>query len=375
MKPWQHGFELDYLKEVESKFESWNAYAQHELSRFKKNTIAPALANDEIIIENDSFIHWKKTKVKTKVEMLPKLLMSERQPGDIIIHRIAYGSEIDTIVNILKTNENFTSNAVFMHIHEESERDKEVAQLSGFKRVGVKYSSVADMIGVYFRDKSNSLFERDFPKIEDYQFYGLVKAKRDYTNEMKQLSEEFKKFTYEFTNHYSNYNKNKSWSALSLRGYTSDPAFITKPSEMNKKWQEENKDVEFELQDTPLRAKFPIVETILNDLPKENIHRIRFMKLKPGGGELERHTDQVDADSGIGDGQLMRLHYPVVTNDKVEFTCWTPSDTQVVNMKLGEMWFLDTRKPHRAVNGGDEERTHLVVDVEANDETRALLVS
>ncbi len=44
-------------------------------------------------------------------------------------------------------------------------------------------------------------------------------------------------------------------------------------------------------------------------------------------------------------------------------------------MKLGEMWFLDTRKPHRAVNGGDEERTHLVVDVEANDETRALLVS
>ena len=95
----------------------------------KKNTIAPALANDEIIIENDSFIHWKKTKVKTKVEMLPKLLMSERQPGDIIIHRIAYGSEIDTIVNILKTNENFTSNAVFMHIHEESERDKEDAKI------------------------------------------------------------------------------------------------------------------------------------------------------------------------------------------------------------------------------------------------------
>ena len=28
-----------------------------------------------------------------------------------------------------------------------------------------------------------------------------------------------------------------------------------------------------------------------------------------------------------------------------------------------------------AIDGGDEERTHLVVDVEANDETRALLVS
>ena len=376
MKNWQHGFELDYLKEIEKKFESWNYYAQHELTKFKKNTIAPALANKEVIIEDDSLVHWKQTKVKTKVEMLPGLLCAERQPGDIIVHRIAYGSETDTVVNILKTYNVFRDNAVFLHIHEESENDKKVAEESGFKRVGVKYSSVADMIGVYFRDKPNTLFDRDFPKIEDYHYYGLKKAKRNYTKEIEQLSEEFKNFTDEFTNHYSNYNKNKSWSALSLRGYTSDPAFITKPSEMNKKWQEENKDVKFEMQDTLLREKFPVVETILNDLPKDKIHRIRFMKLKPGGGELERHTDQVDTDSGIGDGQLMRLHYPIITNENVIFKCWTPDNgVEVVNMKPGEMWFLDTRKPHSAVNGGNQERTHLVVDVESSEKTRTLLVS
>ena len=33
MKNWQHGFELDYLKEIEKKFESWNSYAQHELTK------------------------------------------------------------------------------------------------------------------------------------------------------------------------------------------------------------------------------------------------------------------------------------------------------------------------------------------------------
>ena len=37
LKPWQKGFELDYLKELEKRFNSYNEYAQHELSKFKKN--------------------------------------------------------------------------------------------------------------------------------------------------------------------------------------------------------------------------------------------------------------------------------------------------------------------------------------------------
>ena len=42
-------------------------------------------------------------------------------------------------------------------------------------------------------------------------------------------------------------------------------------------------------------------------------------------------------------------------------------------MQVGECWYLDVRKPHRAINGGTDMRTHLVVDVEANDEVRALI--
>ena len=44
-----------------------------------------------------------------------------------------------------------------------------------------------------------------------------------------------------------------------------------------------------------------------------------------------------------------------------------------VNMKVGECWYMDMRKPHRVINGGDEIRTHLVIDVEANDKVRGLL--
>ena len=39
MKPGQKGFEIDYLKELELRFNSYNDYAQHELSKFKKNNI------------------------------------------------------------------------------------------------------------------------------------------------------------------------------------------------------------------------------------------------------------------------------------------------------------------------------------------------
>ncbi len=43
-------------------------------------------------------------------------------------------------------------------------------------------------------------------------------------------------------------------------------------------------------------------------------------------------------------------------------------------MKKGEGWFLDTRRPHTAINGGDDIRIHLVADVWANYEVRRLLM-
>ena len=42
-------------------------------------------------------------------------------------------------------------------------------------------------------------------------------------------------------------------------------------------------------------------------------------------------------------------------------------------MKVNEAWLLDTRKPHRAVNEGNEDRVHLVIDIVANEQARTLL--
>jgi hypothetical protein len=98
------------------------------------------------------------------------------------------------------------------------------------------------------------------------------------------------------------------------------------------------------------------------------------MRLGPGNGELQRHTDQVDEDSGLGLGQLMRIHVPLKTNSKVAFTVWDPDDQPtIVNMEYGEAWMLDTRWPHMAINAGDEERLHLVIDAPTNPALLSML--
>ena len=142
---------------------------------------------------------------------------------------------------------------------------------------------------------------------------------------------------------------------------------------MNKKWHEKHQDQVFELQDTELRKKFPEVETLL-EWVNTPIHRIRFMKLSPGGGTLERHTDQTDSKVGVQNGKLMRFHWPIESNSEVKFYVWDADGFRnTTYMEVGTCWYLDIRKPHQAINNGVSDRIHLVVDIEANEEVRCKL--
>ena len=375
MKPWQKGFDLDYLKKLEKNFNSYNEYAQHELSKFKKNNIAEALSRDNIQLIGPALIHAEETKSKVNIWMFSGVLLGTKYPGDLHIKHLGYTHEQDrkNIITTLSEDIRYTTKNVWLYINEENPNDKDIAEKAGFKKVGAKYNSVADLIGVYFKDSNSALEDRQHPHIPTYEKYTLKPFDLDFTKIVPKLAKQLEEKSLEFTNHYSNYNKEKAWSAISLRGYSPDWRFITKPVEMNKKWQEEHKDEKFELQDTELRKEFPLVEDILSSF-KTEIHRVRFMNLKPGDGELERHTAQVDPDLGISNGRLMRVHIPIVTNSKVEFTSWgiTGSKT-IVNMEEGHCWYLDIRKPHRAINGGNSWRTHLVIDVVANEQVRGLL--
>jgi len=387
MKDWQKGIELDELLKLEKTWDGFNERCLSPFLEMKKNKIANSIDLDEYQSGHEWAIQSRIFKAKSKINMYSayKIPIATVEKGDRIVDRMTC-NQPDELVRRLKDFKEDT----FLFINEEHNVDKFVADWSGFYKIGIKINTFGDIQGVYFKDRVDSAFgKREFPEknmMHDAEYKVLTKAKLipdlapwvgdgalRYEWVCEILKERIGGLDLSFTNHYSNYNKDKSWSAISLRGYTNDWRFITKPAEMSKKWKKENEGVEFKLQDTILRKHFPEVEDLLQYLPGKP-HRIRFMNLSPGGGELERHTDQVDPDAGVQDGKLMRFHFPIVTNKDVIFNQWD-WDAKLVeeHMKVGECWYIDVRKPHRAINGGTEMRTHLVIDIEANEKVRALI--
>jgi len=352
MKEWQHGYDLDYLKGLTQKYSHYNSFTYSPFAQVKKNNIAEGLHKGTLLhLYEDSLLDISHVKSKGSITMHGDTVIGVKQKGDVVFSKLTGDPEILKL-EIQKYNQD-----AWMYVWAEDLVMNKFAVDLGFCKVGPKITTFGEMYMIYYRGKP-----RPFSKFDIAELQSICKVKDIDTSLIDKIADKLNQLP-QFTNHYSNYNKGKSWSALSLRGYTSDPSFITKPIEMNDKWKEEHKEIDFELQDTPLYEKFPEVRELLKQFGS-SVHRVRFMRLKPGGGELQRHTDQVDPDSGGSIGKLARLHFPIKTNDKVVFNVWgTDGIERIVHMKKGECWFLDTRKPHRAINDGDEERIHLVVDI------------
>ena len=370
MKDWQHGYELDYLIKLADKFSEHNEYSCSPFSEIKKNTVASCLKDDTIFETKNSIIITKIVNSKRPITADGFTTIAVKERGDRIVEAIS--GDYNELVKFLSVIDDST----WLLIFEENEKHRNIALDAGYKKVGSKISSFAEIIGVYFKD-GGYFGEREHPKVPEYEKLAITKLRLEKTYPVETALTGIKdkmETLPEFTNHYSNYNSKGSWSALSLRGYRPDPTFITKPIEMNKKWKEENPGcLEWEIEDTSMRQKFLEIETLMDLLPGDK-HRIRFMKLKSGGGELRRHTDLVDPDQGLSDGKLARIHIPVVTNKDVIFNNWDwDGNTPDVNMQVGEAWYLDVRKPHRAINGGTDDRIHIVVDVVSNQQLRNLL--
>ena len=369
MKNWQHGFELDYLISIQDRYKEHNTYALGPFLEVKKNRIASDLHEKKLLLTEKGAISVAESKVKSPITMHGDTIIGYKQPGDITFSKITnFDKEIKDIVYA-----NLGNNC-WLFTWAEWKEANDFAIEQGFDYIGCKVSSFSEIQSVYYRDAINVLEPREHPKLLGAETINIKKIGKGI--DANQINKELLLLKgIEYTNHYSNYNKKGSWSAISLRGYKDDPNFIAKPVEMNKKWKADNDGwEEWTCEDTSLRQKFPYVNELLSKLPTNRIERIRFMSLAPGGGELQRHTDQVDPDLGVNDGKIMRLHIPVVTNPKMEFTSWDMHGVKhVKNMKEGDMWYLDIRKPHMAINKGEETRIHLVVDVEASEKMRNFL--
>ena len=80
--------------------------------------------------------------------------------------------------------------------------------------------------------------------------------------------------------------------------------------------------------------------------------RSRLMGLG-AGAEVPEHVD-----SHYHWRTHLRIHVPVITNSKVEFTC----GGETVHMAPGECWVFDSFRWHEVHNRGPERRVHLVLD-------------
>lgn len=369
MKPWQNGFQLDYLKEITAEYDNYNSYTDSPFAQFKKNNVAQYLHEGSLRKAGDAWVNVTEAKVRSKITMHGDTIIGYKEPGDVIFQNIS--AYTDSMKNYI---DSYADRNCWLFGWAEDGEFRTWMSKTHFTYIGSKITTFGEIYSVYFRNSSVSFEDRTHPEILGAETVNITKCLFA-DIETDKIREELEQVEIEYTNHYSNYNKKGAWSAISLRGYRPDPSFIAKPVEMNKKWKAENDTwEEWECEDTPLREKFPYVNHILSKIPTDRIERVRFMSLAPGGGELSRHTDQVDPYLGVKDGKMMRMHIPVITNPNMQFTSWDMHGVPVaVNMKEGEMWYLDIRKPHMAVNNGDQTRIHLVVDIEANDKCRRLL--
>jgi hypothetical protein len=385
MKPWQHGIALARLRAIAERYGPHNSFALSPFAQFKKNNIAEAIHKHELI-ELDGASYWhKRANRVTPITMFQDVAIAHKHIGDLTIKHAIWTVDAGRFNLREAIKQHARSHDIWLHVFEEDTASTLFAFELGFQKVGVKFTSFAEIIGIYFKPCTVGLFSGDALRLRKFpvQPSELLTIERLrlpisdalMTSEMRAIANGVG--TLNFANHYSNYNKSKSWSALALRGFSSDPTCILKPAEMPEKWQVENSRKSWQLQWTQLVDDFagvkPLCAQLCDDVDTQ-IQRVRFMKLAPAGGELQRHTDQVDKETGTRADQFLRIHIPVATNDRVIFTTWNCDGcASETNMKMGEAWYLDTRKPHQAINGGDSDRIHLVVDVQSNDKLLALL--
>jgi len=164
------------------------------------------------------------------------------------------------------------------------------------------------------------------------------------------------------------YSKGDDWTAISLRGYGPTPLDILKPNVLKSKVNESA-----ELQDTDLLSdqRFTIVKEVLKKLPS-TFERVRLMKIK-ANSSIGKHSDKIDKEFGLDDGNIVRIHVPIRTNDQVNFSLWDDREEIQNYLEEGHYYYLDVRAPHAVQNNSDVDRIHLVIDTYVNSDILKLL--
>jgi hypothetical protein len=382
---WQRGYQLDYLRSWTNVFRaSDEGFVLGAFTGFKERDVAAALetgtlaARDHPEVGPVAALVRREVRQQRGIKDFTGQVRARMEPGDVAVSRLGclpgYEEDARALLAAVAHEEIPSRGAMFISIWQESEQHRRILERLPFSLVAVKIPASSELLGIYALVRARSGRQVESEPLPEPETWGLRRLNLEVPADLLAAALGDLERAPAFADHYSSYNKGHSWRSLSLRGFSDDPGFIIKPAEMSKGWRAKHPEALREgCRDTALMRELPAVAELASLVPGEH-QRVRLMLLEPGGGELTRHADITDLEAGTGHRKLLRIHLPLVTNPSVQFCSWTLEGEQYARwMQAGEAWYLDTRKPHTAINGGESPRVHLVVDAYSSPELLALL--
>ena len=377
---WQQGIPLDRLTAITNLFDRYKPFSFGRFGMPNEAEIA------QTIVQGEGYELFNADNTKLIAFMIGKQakrnsIKSTFATGQLFIKQHDFVIKHLTFAEILPDKlletwlQSLNSPSIWIETHtEDVEKHAQLKRL-GFQELGTKVSAASELKSVLYRGinpsqrkneplatSEQATLERLTPNFASPQIIAQIKTELEtYLQNSPDKG---------WADHYSSYNIRKSWSAISLKGFTDDPHFIIKPAEMSKKWKEENATLlNNQIRNTPAFAAFPSVHTLL-DLLGCQTQRIRFMRVRASDGGLSRHADITDKEAGATINKIARLHIPIQTNPECLFQAWQLNGTQLCkHLETGSLWYLDTRKPHAVSNrNGSQDRIHLVIDAVVNAE-------
>ncbi|MCA1639919.1 MAG: aspartyl/asparaginyl beta-hydroxylase domain-containing protein [Acidobacteria bacterium] len=116
---------------------------------------------------------------------------------------------------------------------------------------------------------------------------------------------------------------------------------------------------------------FTEAEKLIEMMPGQ-IHAVRLFKLK-AGAKVDLHKDGGEFYLERKWWEVRKIHIPIITNKGCRHSYLAKDGTvKSVAMKQGEAWYLNGTHLHGAENYGNNDRWHLVIDVDITDELYAM---
>lgn len=366
---WQKGFPIAQLKELAEPFKiAHKALVFGAFGLTKERDIADALAHKRLI--------WTGSppqavaifsQLKRPFDQQDFTQRSYRLARDTVVVKSFAATSVASGVKVLNALKERAPAQLVVEIFEEDKVARECVDQVGWFYGATKISAGSEIKGVY----SGAAVAPALP-VEELASLEVLTPNYVSKDHHAMILKELAVADSMFAQHYSDYNKRKSWTSFALRGYSDDPTFIIKPGEMSKAWKEDNAALLAEKpRATTIVKNFPATMKIVDGLQLK-LDRVRFMRLRSKDGELSRHADITDREAGTRDGFITRLHIPIVTSEAVTFYSWNARGLRrEISLPERALCYLDQRKPHAVKNTDPKlDRIHLVIDCFADENLR-----